>query len=485
MGLQSKLSTQFRAEFLARIISILSGGVLTVALARLLDPDLYGLFYLSISILGMAILFSKLGIARSGSRYIANYKETNPDQIPHILKFTIKLNTITILIASLLLLLSYETISLIVGEPELVPLLLLGTLYLAFKTLFYLCRLLFQGFEDIKRSALINAIQGSARTVIAVVFVIVGFGAIGALLGYILAYALAAIIGFLILYKNYNFSETSKREPNLRRRIAEYSLPITLTNTASVIDRKFDTVLVGFFLDPLSVAFYTVGKQITEFVEAPISALGFTLAPTYEAQKANNNNREAARLYEKAISHGLLVYIPAAVGLILVADPLIELIFGPEYIGAVEVVQVFAIYVVVVSISDITSNGLDFLGRARERSIARGISAIGNVALNILLIPSLGVIGAVIATVITYSFYTFVNVYIMSDELNIYWGNILWKVVKIVMISAIMGVVVYSIVGYVTGIITLLAVISFGVLVWMSLSIYVGLIDTNTIYNLM
>ncbi len=66
-----------------------------------------------------------------------------------------------------------------------------------------------------------------------------------------------------------------------------------------------------------------------------------------------------------------MLYIPAAAGLILVSEPLIYIVFGEEYAGAVPVLQILGIYAVLQSVKVLTDNGLDFLGRARERAIAK------------------------------------------------------------------------------------------------------------------
>lgn len=129
----------------------------------------------------------------------------------------------------------------------------------------------------------------------------------------------------------------------LRRRIAEYSLPLTATRTADKLDKEVDTILVGYFLNPLSVGYYVVAKQPVDFIQMPINALGFTIAPTFGAQKAGGEITQAARLYETTFINILLLYIPAGAGLILVADPFIELVFGTQYRDAVPVLQTLGV----------------------------------------------------------------------------------------------------------------------------------------------
>lgn len=128
-----------------------------------------------------------------------------------------------------------------------------------------------------------------------------------------------------------------------------------------------------------------------------------------------------------------------------------------------------------------TSNGLDFLGRARARAIAKGITSVGNVLLNILLIPLIGVIGAVLATLVTYSIYTSLNVYVMSTELNVRDGQIADELYDVIVVTAAMVVVVVPISRYIEGVITLFATVGIGVVVWGVISIQRGFISIDDI----
>jgi O-antigen/teichoic acid export membrane protein len=482
MDLTAKLGSRFKAAFAAKIIGVVAGGILTIVLARLLNPSSYGILFLAISIFSVAKLFSAFGLAKSASRYIAEFKETDPSQIPHILRFAFGLNLLTISVVVMFFILGRHLIANFVGEPGLSPFLLLGSGFIVFSTIEVFIRQTLQGFEKIKAASTVSVINKTSRLGLAIGFVLLGYEAIGALTGYIVAYGFVVIIGGVYLFQElYRQFEPSSVESGLRRKIAEYSLPIAVTQSAHTIDHHLDKILVGIFLSPVSVAYYTLGKQVVQFIEAPISALGFTLSPTYGSQKAQGNSRTAARVYETALSHGLLVYIPAAAGVMILAEPGIRLVFGTEYLGAVPVLQILSVFAVLQSITKLTSHGLDYLGRARERSIAKIITAVLNVALNIILIPAIGVVGAALATVVTFALYTFFNVFIMNLELDF---RILWILKQVgysILITILMSFVVLLFVGYIDGIVSLLAIVALGVTIWVISVIGLGLIDLNRI----
>lgn len=482
MSLLSEVIERFKIAFAAELVVAVTSGVLVLLLARLLEPSSYGLLFLAISILGTMKFLSQLGIPKSTGRYISQYKEESETQIKNILVFGFALNIIIVIIVSVLLFASNEYITYLFDEPQLAPFLLYGIGFICFGALTRFVRKVLQGFERIKVSSIILAIESSSRLFFAVGLVTLGYGALGALIGYIFGFILSTVIGlsyvFLVLIPEFNKKPV---EEGLYRRIVEYAIPLTATNSADILDKKVDTLLIGFFVGPVAVAYYTVSKQIVDLIETPLKSLGFTVAPSFGSQKAKNDIAPAIRLYESALFHSLLLYIPAAAGIMILADPIIQLVFGSEYVGAVQVIQILSLYIVLESVTRVTSSGLDYLGRAKSRAFVKTITSIANFGLNVILIPMFGVIGAAVATVTTYSMYTIANVYIMHLEMPFRIVYLLKKLWITVGITVIMSIPVYLMSFYINGVVMLFLTILLGIIIWAITSMLTGIIDTKAL----
>ncbi len=487
MSVVDKLKSGFKAQLSSQVVSAAVGGILTVVLARLLTPNEYGLFFLAISVFGFCKVFTRLGIARSAGRYIAEYKETSPEQLPYIIRTAVIVNTITIGIAALVLGVGHQQIANLLQQPELAPLLLFGILYLSFTTYATFLSKVWQGFEEITLASMIEICSQLGRLVFSVGFVLAGFGAMGALGGYAVATAIPVVIGSVILYRNYYaVGETADAiESGLRRRIVEYSIPITATNTADRVDKEIDTILIGIFLSPVAVGQYVIGKQVVRFIETPMNAVGFTLSPTFGAQKAEGNIARASRIYEVALSHILVLYIPAGAGIILVAEPFVALFFGSDYLGAVPVLQVLGVFVVLQAITKLSGNGLDYLGRARSRAIAKTVASVVNVVMNVALIPTIGIVGAALATVVTHGMYTLFTLYIIAQEFDLDVRRLSGQVSRICLVTAVMSTVVVVFLDRINGLITLFVVVGVAVAVWAVLSVLTGLLDPQRVKSML
>ncbi|WP_199519514.1 MULTISPECIES: flippase [Haloferax] len=474
--------------FAAQSISLLSKGLLIFLLTRyFLSPDEYGLLFFAISILSVALLFANLGLAKSAARYLAEYRKTEPAQIPHILRSTLKYNLLTILVITVAVVVFSNPISRLVGDPRIAPLLAVGVGYIAFSSLKTFASLSFQGLNSVDWSAKIDIVANVSFLVFIVGLLVFGLGPLGAIVGYTVGYALAVIVGFTVLYRKFVrlLDNDIPEERGLTRRILRYSAPLTVTRGAVMLDSRVDAILVGYFLNPAAVGFYMLGKQITDFVIAPATTIGFSVSPTYGEQKVTNKLERAANLYETTFEYVVTLYVPAAVGLVILAEPTIRLVFGQDYLGAVPVVQVFSLYVFLRAIDKITNDSLDFVGRAGSRAYAKSATAVANVALNVALIPTLGVVGAALATVITYVFLVGFEVYLIYTEFGLSLARLARTTAIVCLVTLGMALPVLAFEPFISGVVSLTAAVALGLAMWSVLASVSGLLDFRQVVGLL
>ncbi len=468
MALADRLARGVKAVFIARLADILANAALVVILARyLLSPDEYGLLYYALSVFGVVTVLGTVGIPASTARYIAEFDEQSPEQVPHVIRTGLRYLVGLSLVVGLTISIANDWLAALLNDPGLAPLLALGAVFILARGLRNYLTNVFQGLNRVTWSAVVNATQAVGRVIFAVAFILLGFGVVGALAGFIVGFAVAIALGGMVLYaKFYRHYAIGDRDPDLTRRLLEYSVPLTATRSAGVIDKRVDTLLVGFLLNATAVGYYTVAKQIAEVCATPATSLGFTISPAFGEQKAADHIERAARLYEQALEYVLLLYVPAVVGIFLLANPIIQYIFGADYLGAVPVLQVLSVFVLATAVVKITSDGLDFLGRARDRAIAKSVMAAANFGLNLLLIPILGVVGAAVATLFTYSLYTLATVYIISRELPLRFRGVGKALGGVTAVSLVMGGSVTLLIPYISGVVSLLGVVAVGLTIW-------------------
>lgn len=483
-SLAKRISSGVKATFAASMFDMLANAALIVLLTRvLLTPEEYGTLNFALAALSVLAILATLGVPKSAGRYINEFSGSNPGLVPIVVRRSLTFMIVLSAVVGAAILVVGEPVARLIGQETLVPFLAVGVLYIAAMAMTQYARELLRAFNRIEWSGVVRVVMGVARVVFVVAFVAVGFGVVGALAGYVVGYAVAALVGGVLLYRRLyrNLEEDPDPEPNISRRILGYSVPLTATRGANVLDKKVDVLIVGALLDMTAVGFYTIAKQVSDFVSMPASSFGFTISPALGEQQASGETDRAARMYERSLTYVLLAYVPAVTGLALVAQPMIEYIFGSAYLGAVPVVQVYGGFILVNAVNKVTSDGLDYLGRARSRAVIKTAMAIANVILNLLLIPIFGVTGAALATVITYTVYTLANVYFINQELSIVLSRVVRALGVVCLVTVGMAVAVALALPYVSGLLTLFGAIVLGMLVWALLSVVGGVLDPREV----
>ncbi len=478
----------FKASLGARAVHMAASGLLVLVLTRfLLTPAQYGLLGSALAVFGVAGLFADLGTSKSAARYVTDYREHDSGQVPYVLRAALRYRIIAIVVVTGAFTLFSGTIARLINQPELAPLMVFGGTYIACYSLSTFAVVVFQGFNRVAWSAVTRATGSVSLLLFVVIGVVVVGGASGALLGYVVSYAVATVVGFAVLYWKFYapIDEDDDTEEGLSRRVLGYSIPLTVTQGANVLDKRIDTILVGAIVGPVAVSSYYLAKNIATFLQAPAASLGFTISPTYGEQKADDARAAAASLYETTLRHTLLLYVPAAAGLVLVAGPAVRQVFGAKYAGTIPVVQVFSGYVVLSAVSLITSDALDYLGRARERAWAKGATSAANFVLNLVLIPAFGAVGAAWATVATFSVYVVVNLIVVHHELELPVSRLFRHAVFVLAITFAMSAVVYLSLPFASGPVSLAGVVLLGGAVWAGLAMMSGLLDIGRVANVL
>ncbi|QLG64323.1 flippase [Halorarum salinum] len=484
MSFSERLARGVKATFGANALTMVANAALIIVLTRfLLTPEEFGELNFALSVLTVASIMATLGLPKSTARYITDFAETDPGQIPHIIRRSLVfLGAVTVVVSVGVVVLG-RPVARMLGEPSLVPFLLIGAVYVAARSGTKFLSAAFQGFNRVTWTAVVGVVSNVSRLLFVVGFVLLGFGAVGALAGYVAGFLLAGAVGFGVLYAKFyrQYEPADDVEEGLTRRVLEYAVPLTATRGANVLDKKVDTLLIGVLLNMTAVGYYTVAKQVSDFVAVPAASFGFTISPALGEQKSGDRLDRAARLYERSLEYVLLAYIPAAAGLVLVAEPMIQYVFGADYIAAVPVVQVFSGFVLVNAVNKVTSDGLDYLGRARERAIVKSTMAVSNFLLNLVLIPRMGVVGAAVATVLTYTVYTGTNVWVIHSELGFSVRRVTRHVGVVCLVTAGMAAVVASVLPMVSGVATLVGAVFVGLAVWGVLAVVGGVLDVREV----
>lgn len=160
-----------------------------------------------------------------------------------------------------------------------------------------------------------------------------------------------------------------------------YGRGIVVVNVIAALVHHADAAVVGRFVGTAALGVYQIAYKVPEMSIAILMWVVSRVAfPAFSKVRAAGGDLAAA--YRASLQYVTAMTVPAAVGLWIVAEPLVLALFGTKWAAAVPVLRLIALYMAVRSFGSSAGDVLKATGRTR-------LLALFGVARAIVLIPAL------------------------------------------------------------------------------------------------
>lgn len=228
-----------------------------------------------------------------------------------------------------------------------------------------------------------------------------GYHEIGVLIAITISYFVAVSFGFLRLRP-----ATYGRDPELRKHIMRYGMPISVSSTAIIIIDFSDRYMLGVFYDLQEVGTYAAAYGLSQQATGAIlSILSLTIFPRisgfYEGGQSDQMKRYAALLLVGLITLG---------GCILTcfmwySAEISKIILGKGV--ATNSAQLMPLVSLAIVLGILKSSAFDVPAKLEQHTgylmVVSLVMAAINVLFNLLLIPMYGAFGAAFSTLLTFA----------------------------------------------------------------------------------
>lgn len=169
-------------------------------------------------------------------------------------------------------------------------------------------------------------------------------------------------------------------------------------NLISLLNFRLDFVLLAAIAGPAVLGGYAVASKFAEVLRIPSLSLFWVLYPRFAKDDARQAEARARRLIPRA--GGLTA--AAAVPLALSAPFIVPAVFGEDFRPAIVPAQILLLGLSIEGVAGVITAFLYGRGRPGLNSLATGAGLLLTVILDILLIPTLGAVGAAWASTVAY-----------------------------------------------------------------------------------
>lgn len=254
----------------------------------------------------------------------------------------------------------------------------------------------------VRASALLDMGQSGGAFLIGAGFAALGAEGAAPMLG---AGVAAAACLIFVLPEELDLARRGRLEPRRAIDYAHYGLPVAFSLILSLALATTDRFMLAAFLNPASVGVYHAGYSLSNrTLDVLFIWLGAAGNPAAIAALERGGERALAATAREQVGLMVLICLPAAVGLALVARPLAELMVGEGLrAGAARVTPWIAMSGFFAGITiHYFNTAFTLARRTRLLLAAMAVPVLANLILTFVLIPRFGLDGAMWATAASY-----------------------------------------------------------------------------------
>lgn len=327
------------------------------------------------------------------------------------------------------------------------------TRIMMFAVFAYLYSAVFRGYLNLKGNFFDPAITGIIMNIIIIAFTILTgltknpyMLIIGALLGNTLQYILFPRAARKKGYKHKKILDIHNKYV---RSLMHVAVPIILSSAAGEISIIIDNSMASAFFGKASISKLFYSKTMLTMITGIITiSITTALFPTIAELGASGQIEKMKKSISSSVVSTMLLVIPASIGMAVLAEPVIGVIFErnaftrEDTIAVAILVAAYAPNNIFQSMIDVIDRGFYAVGDSKTPVIVVLIQQGLNVIFNLILIKFFGIRGLAYATVLS----TAVGTILMAYQFRKKFGSFNFKtsiisIIKICIITAIMSLV--------------------------------------------
>lgn len=397
MSLGQKLSTDVLVTTILNFSTRLRGIVFIPVISGILGVAAYGAYAQLLAISSLLAIVFELGLHGS----LVRYAQDDDGSAKLYYSLTLFAVMIGVGVAIVLYTVAIPLSHLVLGGAEYAVVFQIGAILVPLRIWGNMAGNYFRSEMQVK---LFSGLR-TARAYLSIVGVLVVILA----LDYGLSGVISVVVGAELLYVGFLQGIITRRLGIVRpsfedfEKYLRYSVPLMASIIAGNISSRADRILIGYFLGASAVGVYTIVYQFAEVLGLFAQPITTAYFPEFSRLIEDGRISECLAYLRAGVRYFTMIGLPAIAGLYLVGPEIItQLATKGTGEASITLLPVIAAGIFLFGLDEIYGIILISSERTEIITMTRGIAAISNVALNVALIPRFGILGAAIATVISY-----------------------------------------------------------------------------------
>ena len=229
-----------------------------------------------------------------------------------------------------------------------------------------------------------------------VLLLISGMGFIGLIIASLAGVAVVALLSGRTLFK----LGVGRLALSVRRwpQLVLAAIPFGISDISYVFMQRFDTVLMSFVLSNAAAGWYNAPWTLINMILLVAQSIAIAMYPSMVRSYTEDPEALPGVIWQ-AIKYLLIVCLPIAVGGTVLADRIIITLYEETFANSIPVLQVMLWALPSLFLLELLGRVANTLYLERPAARINVINAIITVVLNLILVPTMGILGAALALV--------------------------------------------------------------------------------------
>lgn len=422
--------------FLTNFLSMFSGFIITILIARNSLPIDYGNFTFAQSYANLLLIVADFGLSTLIVVDIARNKDKLNEYLPHVYGFKLFLS-ILFLVSNCVI------INFMHYDKNVVYLVYLTGAAYMFNSLFAFYCNVFRGLEMMQYETYLNILLQSLLIILCLVALYVFKNIMYVAIAYLLA-RLAAVIASIIIFKRKNITSAFTIELDKWNRLFRRAMPFGFHQLFSFIYFQIDALLISQFKGNESVGYYQSATRLIIALMIVTDTIMGVMMPVMS--RYHDSKDKLKSMYDKCLKLMWVVSVFFAAETFLNSKQIIRILYKTKYDSAIPILMILSFVVVLRFVGNVPAILLTSVDKQKVRFYIVVIGSIINVSFNLLLIPRYDYIGAAYASLITNFILCVIHFYVVY---KMGYKSVGINILKLIMFAAVIVVSDLAIKNYI------------------------------------
>ncbi len=259
----------------------------------------------------------------------------------------------------------------------------------------------FRAHQSMEYEALVRLSFSLLRTALLVGVLLRGYGVLVFVTGDFVAYLGALVVSFLLLRRRIS-RPTFTFQPQIWYTMLRKALPFFFMAGMVTIYVGIDTAILSYFKGDEMTGLYDAATKLFYLFAFLPQCISNAVLPVMSKQWTNYDaNKILFKSYRQTFRLMVVVALPITLGMGILSEQIIDLLYGEQFLGATPALQIIMIALPLGFLNWAGATTLFSMDKERAYLMITTVGAVFNIAANLVVIPLLGHVGASITTVLS------------------------------------------------------------------------------------